>query len=277
MMTPEERTAIVNAISQTTPNRYPTDQNKTIVEDGTFAIEEATYWFKHRKMAGSFNKGGFSGADQGIDEYMVYRGDKVGVGEAYEPIARIPAHEVQIAKPAPAAPTAPPYRDGADTQAAPTPRTPKKRRRWSLTPTYRRSFKLSPQHIPSCARPCRHGCAALVAYDGYKGNKTRTADSKERQAYSTPPPLAAIGAEAADGAAVVVEPTAGNGGLLAPLGYLSGVDIRANELDPERAGRLADFLTAAVGRPVLVSQGDYADENYQSAIESAAKKGNAPS
>jgi len=36
--------------------------------------------------------------------------------------------------------------------------------------------------------------AALVAYDGYKGNKTRTADSKERQAYSTPPPLAAIGA-----------------------------------------------------------------------------------
>ena len=135
--------------------------------------------------------------------------------------------------------------------------------------------------------------AELPAYDKRKAATTRTADSKERQAYSTPPPLAAIGAEAARGAVTVIEPTAGNGGLLVPLrpdiapkpsakalttrgGVLprqgAKLKVLANELDPARAERLTALLTG-MGQTDGVTMGDYAAQEFQDAVAEATKDG----
>ena len=117
----------------------------------------------------------------------------------------------------------------------------------------------------------------LPAYEARKAAATRTADSKERQAYSTPPPLAAIGAEAAMGTArdgkwaTIVEPTAGNGGLLATV--RSPDMILANELDAGRSSRLTDFLTKEMRTAAHIFTGDYGAEEFQNAIRDAASKG----
>lgn len=133
----------------------------------------------------------------------------------------------------------------------------------------------------------------IPAYEARKASTARSADSMERQAYSTPPPLAAIGAEAAKGAATIVEPTAGNGGLIAPLrldmdakpvspkiggrGWVipkqgAKAKVWANELDPARAERLNGLLTA-MGQTDGVTVGDYADPTYLAAIAEAANDG----
>ena len=117
----------------------------------------------------------------------------------------------------------------------------------------------------------------IPAYEARKASSTRTADSKERQAYSTPPPLAAIGAEAAMGTerdgtwVTIVEPTAGNGGLLAPL--RSPDMILANELDAGRSARLTDLLIKEMRTAAQIFTGDYAAEGFQNAIQDAAAKG----
>ena len=115
----------------------------------------------------------------------------------------------------------------------------------------------------------------LPFYEARKASSARTADSKERQAYSTPPPLAAIGAAALAGAGggnadavTVIEPTAGNGGLIAVLGLSEGDKILANELDAGRAARLSELFP-----DVTVTQGDYAAEAYQQSVRDAAKDG----
>lgn len=67
---------------------------------------------------------------------------------------------------------------------------------------------------------------------------TRTSDSIERQAYSTPLPLAYLASRLAGVAQAgsVFEPTAGNGALLIEA---SPATTSANEIDPERAASLA--------------------------------------
>ena len=134
--------------------------------------------------------------------------------------------------------------------------------------------------------------AELPAYEARKASKIRTADSMERQAYSTPPPLAAIGAEAAQDAATIVEPTAGNGGLLAPLalnvlmpnapikwtrntliGETKRARILANELDTGRADRLGKFLAESMNVTDPVFSGDYASAKYQTAVSDAKSDG----
>ena len=85
-----------------------------------------------------------------------------------------------------------------------------------------------------------------------KARSTRTPDSVERQAYSTPMPLAAFIGEAVrrmtdrlphrSGRTLVVEPTAGNGALLAVHAGVAGAHLFANEIDTARVERMRELF-----------------------------------
>ena len=76
--------------------------------------------------------------------------------------------------------------------------------------------------------------ALTLLYERQPTLGERTADSKVRQAYSTPPPLAYLASLLAriTRQSKVVEPTVGNGMLV--IGVPEGTTILANELDPDR-------------------------------------------
>ena len=89
--------------------------------------------------------------------------------------------------------------------------------------------------------------ARLVAlYEQSKRLGIRTAESKTKQAYSTPPPLAYLAGLLADieGGKRILEPTAGNGMLL--ITAPDSAQIIANEIDPQRVGRLRQSVPNAI-------------------------------
>lgn len=103
-------------------------------------------------------------------------------------------------------------------------------------------------------------------YESAKKLRTRTSTSKTNQAYSTPPPLAFIAQRLANvfGGTVLAESSAGNGMLL--TGITQKQRVLANELDPNRRGRLTAFLKRNKGEAAEATGLDATSDEYHALL-----------